>query len=507
MKKNLPVTQQEVKMKDGSMLVSKTDLKGRITYCNSAFIEISGFSEAELIGKSHNIVRHPDMPPAAFEDLWRSVKKEKPWEGLVKNRCKSGGYYWVKANVAPISENGAVIGYISLRLKPTMDEVRQAESLYAEMRHDENAARAFLDPQRSLGERVSDFSLSMLLRIAAVGIVGLQFLLAGLLYFDAPMSAVFSVMGATAGFAMWASHNLRRRVAEPLSHAVEKLKLLSEGRYFDWCGFSGNDEFTELNAAIRIAQIKLGFDMTDTNETVGKLLGLTSQLDAVSNNFQVTAASMEESAANITEINSLVKNTTENTQDADSTALLARKNAEEGGQVLSEVEGAMQRIAAASLKIKEIISVIDEIAFKTNLLALNAAVEAAHAGEHGRGFAVVADEVRNLSQHTAQAATEVKALIEDTVSKVEEGTQLVDNSGAVLNDVIGQVNKVSVLLSEISSAGKEQAIGVDALSNNIQVINERFQETNDLVDETYHQSRRLGRYAASNLGESKASAA
>lgn len=491
-------------MVDCSMSVSKTDLEGRITYCNSEFIEISGFSEDELISNSHNIVRHPDMPPAVFEDMWRNIKKGKPWEGLVKNRCKSGDFYWVKANVAPILEQGRVVGYMSLRLKPTRYEIRQAEALYAELHSSDKAVQSFLTPHRGLFDRMKDLSLRTLIKVAALGVVAFQSLIGLMLFFGAPNLAIWFVLVITVGFALWASRCIYDRVSESLSHAVEKINSLSEGRYFEWCDFSGQDEFTELNASIRIAQIKLGFDMTDTTETIKKLLVLTSHLGSVATNFQSTAASMDESAANITEINSLVRNTSSNSEDADRTARFARENAEQGGQVLSEVQTAMERISSASLKIKEIISVIDEIAFKTNFLALNAAVEAAHAGEHGRGFAVVADEVRNLSQHTTSAATQVKALIEDTVLKVDEGTKLVDSSGTVLGDVIGQVNKVSELLTEISLAGKEQAIGVDALADNIQVINARFQETNDLIETTYHQSQHLGR-AIANRGESRTS--
>ena len=104
MKKNLPVTNHEIEYRDDQMIVSETDLKGIITYCNKDFIDISGFTEAELIGKNHNLVRHPDMPPAAFEDLWNTIKAGRPWRGIVKNRAKNGDFYWVEANVTPIRE-------------------------------------------------------------------------------------------------------------------------------------------------------------------------------------------------------------------------------------------------------------------------------------------------------------------------------------------------------------------------------------------------------------------
>jgi len=133
MKINMPVTGQEKQMKQGSVLVSKTNLKGAITYCNSDFIEISGYSEDELIGKNHNIVRHPDMPPIAFQDLWDTMKAERPWVGIVKNRCKNGDHYWVKANVIPVIKNGTIQEYMSVRESPSREEIENAEALYTEI--------------------------------------------------------------------------------------------------------------------------------------------------------------------------------------------------------------------------------------------------------------------------------------------------------------------------------------------------------------------------------------
>jgi methyl-accepting chemotaxis protein len=130
MRINQPVTQREVFFDENDILVSKTDLKGIITEANPAFVHISGFSEAELMGKNHNIVRHPDMPPEAFADLWQCCKAGKPWTGIVKNRCKDGNHYWVVANVAPIAENGQVVGYLSVRRRPARQQVEAAEAAY-----------------------------------------------------------------------------------------------------------------------------------------------------------------------------------------------------------------------------------------------------------------------------------------------------------------------------------------------------------------------------------------
>ncbi len=151
LKVNLPVTQREKPYPRGRYLVSKTDLKGIITYANDAFVELSGFGREELIGKNHNLVRHPDMPPQAFEDLWRTVKEGLPWRGIVKNRAKDGDHYWVDAFVVPVRENDQTVGYMSVRTEPSREDVRQAEALYQRL----NQTKMALDTQPPLWKRVS----------------------------------------------------------------------------------------------------------------------------------------------------------------------------------------------------------------------------------------------------------------------------------------------------------------------------------------------------------------
>lgn len=143
MRTNLPVTNNEIALHETSLIVSKTDLKGQITYVNRDFVDISGFVEAELLGQPHNIVRHPDMPVEAFEDMWRDLKNGRPWVGMVKNRCKNGDYYWVEAHAAPIQENGSVVGFMSVRRKPAVGMIPAAEAAYAAFRE-----------KRAVGKRI-----------------------------------------------------------------------------------------------------------------------------------------------------------------------------------------------------------------------------------------------------------------------------------------------------------------------------------------------------------------
>jgi len=180
MKINLPVTQKEKPFPRGQYLVSKTDLKGALTYVNDAFLEISGFSKDELIGKNHNVVRHPDMPPQAFEDLWRTVKEGRPWRGLVKNRSKDGDHYWVDAFVVPILKNDQIDGYMSVRSEPSRASIQAAETLYARLRDNKSASLNTTPPllkRISLKTRLSatmGFFGVLLVLLATLGLFGLS---------------------------------------------------------------------------------------------------------------------------------------------------------------------------------------------------------------------------------------------------------------------------------------------------------------------------------------------
>lgn len=178
MRLNQPITQTERHLEDGAYIVSTTDLRGMITYANDEFIRVSGFTQAELIGQPQNLVRHPDMPPAAFEDLWRTIKAGQAWQGLVKNRCKNGDFYWVDANVTPIEEKGQVVGYVSIRSKPTADQVLEAERIYARAR----VGGALEEPERKIWIPFPDMGFRN--RVwAAVGAVLAIFLVTGIVNF------------------------------------------------------------------------------------------------------------------------------------------------------------------------------------------------------------------------------------------------------------------------------------------------------------------------------------
>jgi methyl-accepting chemotaxis protein len=280
MKINQPVTDHEIPMKEGSILVSRTDLKGMITYCNRDFIEISGFTESELIGSSHNMIRHPDMPPEAFEELWSTIKDRRPWSGLVKNRTRQGDYYWVRANVTPLFEHGRVTGYMSVRTQPTRMEIEQAEALYKDI----TARKASMKPTgiAALVSKVKGISI----RYFNIGYGLLStitlLLLAFIISLEPGNAVIYGFIGLMAVLYMIGAFVFAHYVSTPLEYAQEKLQQIVEGNYFDWIETDRRDEIGRLLSMLRSTQIKLGFDVMDAREQASASLRIQTALDNVS---------------------------------------------------------------------------------------------------------------------------------------------------------------------------------------------------------------------------------
>jgi len=876
MRNNQPVNDKEFVMQDGDLLASKTDLKGIITYCNDAFVEASGFTREELIGAPHNMVRHPDMPPEAFADLWKTLKHDKPWTGIVKNRRKDGGFYWVQANVTPLYEGPKTIGYMSVRSKPTREQIASAEALYRDMRADQHKYRLhegmLVSPgilnhlyywvdQISIKARL--FSMLGLMLIAMLALAGYNLqgqtasnematlhmeratrltgavnlareaqvdfkeqiqewknlLLRGhdgeqyakyrkafdnkgaevsddlnklkpimeelgvktegvdallvshaelmsnyhralgsfeggnvgsskvvdglvkgmdrkpteqignlvemMIAKDAEqaqqyraeldrnmqtqrsvsMVVLLAVVLLIAGFAML----VLRSILRPLRFAMVTINEIMRGDYHISIKTQPNTEIGRMMNSMKSMQtflginivearkeadanlgIRIGLDnvstsvmIADTNRqivymnkavetlmqkaeadirkalpnfTASKLLGgsidnfhkdpahqksmlaslngthrtqimiggrtfalaanpivnnqgirlgsvmewndrtaevavekevagivegavegdfskriemqgkegffrkLSEDInllmetsdtglqevvrmleamargdltDRITNDYSGTfgqlkndsnataeklssiigdikiatetintaaqeiaagnsdlsqrteeqASSLEETASSMEELTSTVKQNAENAKQANQLAQGASDVASKGGTVVKQVVTTMDSINESSRKIVDIISVIDGIAFQTNILALNAAVEAARAGEQGRGFAVVAGEVRNLAQRSAAAAKEIKTLIEDSVSKIENGSKLVGEAGQTMEEIVTSIKRVTDIMSEITAASTEQSAGIEQVNLAITQMDEVTQQNAALVEE------------------------
>jgi aerotaxis receptor len=492
MRSNLPVTQREYQFPGDTTLLSTTDTSSHISYANAAFIRTSGFSPEELMGQPHNLVRHPDMPVEAFADMWHSLKEGQSWRALVKNRRKDGDHYWVCANAAPMRRNGQVTGYLSVRTKPSRAEIDAAEKLYARFKDGQAGGLAF---HRGLIVRTGLMrwrsALQLLptawrvrLPLLGVGaIMGLALSLSGL------GGAALAAMGAaTAVSLLLANALIEAQVTAPLGRVLDVAQQVASGEAATDLKLDRCDDIGLLARAINQAGLNLHSLVADVYEQSSGVQVASQQIAAathdLSSRTEQAASSLEQTAAAMEQQTASVRQNSETAQQASQLAQAATEVAAKGGEAMRNVEATMTLISGSSRKISDIINVIDGIAFQTNILALNAAVEAARAGEQGRGFAVVASEVRSLAGRSAAAAKEIKALIDDSVDKVEIGSKLVDDAGHTMSEVVNQVRRVNDLMAEITTASKEQSIGISQVGQAVAQLDEMTQQNAAMVEES-----------------------
>ncbi len=495
MRTNLPVTNHEFPFPSGQTLVSTTDDKGRILYCNPAFIAVSGYEKQELLGQPHNLIRHPDMPEEAFRDMWATIASGRPWSAPVKNRRKNGDYYWVMANATPLLDNGRPVGYMSVRTEATREQIQAAEQLYARMR--EEKAQGRLVHTLRAGRLVRQTLLGRLAESTRLTLPGKLFLtllalslLGALMGVVAPIGAGLpslvhaGVMALALGTA-WAY--LNRLSNRPLGQLVTAANRLAGGDLTQSTARDRNDAFGDLQTAlsqlgvnlqsiVRDARDQSGEMVTGTAEIANGNLDLSQRTEAQASNLEQTAASMEE-------ITGTVRQSSESAAEASRLSTEVLKVSEQGGQAVGEVDAAMKSIQTASVRIGEITQVIDGIAFQTNILALNAAVEAARAGEQGRGFAVVAGEVRTLAQRTLAAAKEIKTLIDDSATQVAQGSQKTAAARQTIAQAVEGVRQVNTLVDEIARATHEQLSGISQINSAVAQLDTITQQNAALVEE------------------------
>ncbi len=721
MRNNQPVTRNEYVL-DERILVSETDLHGTIRYANEAFIEVSGYEKDELIGEPHNILRHPDMPEAAFADMWRSLKLGLPWSGLVKNRRKNGDYYWVVARAAPVYEDNQVTGYLSVRYAPSREQVSWSEENYPKLKRGDfkiwggkpvrwwhkcpiYKARAehlvafmlagasvigLLDAfgiytpsvsglmaggvllggvgawkLQKMNRKLKDYADSLLAVSqedfntnvdfspshslmkqapvdklgAMVGIIQsnlannldqIQALLGqsskvqtavesasiGIMIADArhviqyanpmvisllkrnegtlkshlPDFDVAKIVGSSIDVfhkhpdhqrqlidglkepyeakinldnmhlvlqiipieqngvrygtvVQWEDKSEEVAIEQEISGLVEAaangvfnkriqtdnieeplLKSMGEnlndmvfhlekalsqtGRAIGELAFSrvSSRMEGEYKGAFQVMQNAINLSFKSLNEVIGQVqfnsnevTVATQELSAGVNDFagkiQQQASEIEQTSSAMQKMAVSVRSNDEIVDRASELANSVVTKVGQGSQVMLQAIESMNQIQSSGEKIAEITSMIDGIAFQTNLLALNAAVEAARAGEQGRGFAVVAGEVRTLAQRSAEASRDIQALIQQSVSQINEGTQLVTKTGDELVSIRGLVETMREQVMQISEASKEQEADILEVNRSIEVMDQMAQQSAALVKEAASSSRHVAEQA------------
>jgi aerotaxis receptor len=480
MKTNLPVTQVEAPFPKGHYIVSRTDLKGLTTYVNDTFVAISGFSRDELIGKNHNLIRHPDMPPAAFEWMWSTIRQGRPWRGVVKNRCKNGDYYWVDALVVPVLKHGEITGYMSVRHEPTRQQIAAAETFYRQLKDGQAAI-----PKVAFWQRVS---LKAKFGGLLFALIGLQLAAAVASHFGSAFGLssetvgwlvpAFGLAGIVTSVALLVQHS---QLLARIGRIAGRLGNIAQGELVDEIPLTRNDELGRLNDALVTMQTHLKAMMSEIAESADLMSGSADALGVATEQTRRVSATQSDAviriAAAVEQLVASVNEIADSAQQAsrsvdESHGLLGQASASMGesqkaaASVVSTVDDAgrtMAELSQSILAIERISQVIHGIADQTNLLALNAAIEAARAGESGRGFSVVADEVRKLAEQSGKQTAEIAASVHEIQRVTQIAQDTMSSAGAHVASTDVAVNAARSGLDSVARHGQDVA----ALSRHI----------------------------------------
>jgi aerotaxis receptor len=528
MRKNLPVNNVETVIPDDTFIYSRTNLKGVIEEANEAFASISGYTREEMIGQPHNMVRHPDMPEEAFADMWADLKSGRPWRGVVKNRRKDGGYYWVIANASPVRENGQVVGYQSVRSRPSRDEIAAADAAYAVIRNGSKSLRiehgrvarrrpAVVEWFASLPVQLMIVALLLLIPIVfdviadVTGWKTLHEIGHGLALFGGAYALYFLLwyvphlvrdLEGTAAFldSVLSSGNLKTRFDLGRRDVIGVIARRADK-------FVSSIQATVQGMADTARQVE-----TATHEVDAGIKNVHRSAIVQSEATQAAAAAVEEVTVSIGEVASHAGSTKEVAHEAGAVAregeALSSRATDTIRALAERVKtsaGQVETLGERSAEISRIAAVIREIADQTNLLALNAAIEAARAGEQGRGFAVVADEVRKLAERTGTATQEINAMIvaiqsetdkavggmREGAVKVEESVGLVVEAQESLRRINEQMENTVGMVAEISHSSAEQQKAMVELAQNVERVSAMTEQNVAVVDQTEAMVSRL----------------
>ncbi|MFS3305792.1 methyl-accepting chemotaxis protein [Citrobacter braakii] len=478
------VSQQNTPLDDDITLMSTTDLQSYITHANDTFVQVSGYQLNELLDKPHNLVRHPDMPKAAFADMWYTLKQGEPWSGIVKNRRKNGDHYWVRANAVPMVREGRVTGYMSIRTRATEEEIAAVEPLYKalnEGRCNRRIHKGLVVRKGWLGKLPA---LPIRWRVRSVMAIMFIVLAAAL----QQMGAEWPLLLISALVMMLGTAIFEWQIVRPIENVARQALKVATGERNSVSHLNRSDELGLMLRAVGQLGLMCRWLIHDVSSQVSCVRSDSETLakgsDDLNKHTQQTVENVQETVTTMNQMAASVKQNSETAAAADKLSIAASSAATHGGEAMDTVIKTMDDIANSTQRIGTITTLINDIAFQTNILALNAAVEAARAGEQGKGFAVVAGEVRHLASRSASAANDIRKLIDASADKVQSGSDQVHAAGRTMDDIVAQVQNVTQLIAQISHSTLEQSDGLSSLTRAVNELSNITQKNAELVEES-----------------------